>query len=192
MNAPLISVQGVRKEFPGVVALDGASLDLHAGEVIGLVGKNGAGKTTLMKVLAGVEQPDAGHVLIDGAPVTLSSPHDATTLGLAFVHQEIAQAQTLTVAENVLLGLGYPKRGPLVSWRELHARTRAILARLDADIDPGELVARLSPAQQRLVMIGAPSPRTRGCSCSTSRPRRSPRTRSSSCTRSSPTSRARA
>ncbi len=154
MSAPLISVQGVRKEFPGVVALDGASLDLHAGEVIGLVGKNGAGKSTLIKVLAGVEQPDAGHVLIDGEPVSLSTPHDATARGLAFVHQEISQAQTLTVAENVLLGLGYPKRGPLVSWRQLHARTREILARLDARIDPGELVARLSPAQQRLVMIG--------------------------------------
>jgi ABC-type sugar transport system ATPase subunit len=110
VTAPAISVRGVRKTFPGVVALDDVSLDLRAGEVVGLVGKNGAGKSTLMKVLAGVVAPDAGELLVDGEPVTLSTPHDATALGLAFVHQEIAQAQSLTVAENVLLGLGYPKR----------------------------------------------------------------------------------
>ncbi|MCW3018760.1 MAG: sugar transporter ATP-binding protein [Solirubrobacterales bacterium] len=149
----LVEVLGVTKSFPGVVALDGASLRLHAGEVVGLVGKNGAGKSTLIKVLAGAVRPDAGELILDGAPVQLSTPHDAAAAGFAFVHQELADVPNLSVAENVLLGKDYPHRGPFVDRRELQRRAAAELARLEVDISPGAPMRSLSPVQKRLVMI---------------------------------------
>jgi ABC-type sugar transport system ATPase subunit len=152
-DRPFLAVRHLHKAFPGVVALDDVSLDVAPGEVIGLVGKNGAGKSTLIRSLAGVVARDAGEIEIDGEVVGLTSPHEATRAGLAFVHQELAQAPNLSVAENVLLGLGYPRFGPFVRWGRLRAQVAEILARLDADIDPQMAVGRLSPARQRLVMI---------------------------------------
>ncbi len=119
------------------------------------MGKNGAGKSTLIKVLAGATQPDEGQILINGEPVGIHSPRRATGLGLAFVHQELADVPNLTVAENVELGLGYPKRlGVLLDRRRLRAKVGEVLERLGAgDIDPKALVSSLSVAHQRMVMI---------------------------------------
>ena len=79
------------------------------GTIVGLLGKNGAGKSTLIKILAGVVQPDEGEIIVDGEPVRLHGPLDATRRGFAFVHQELTDVPNLTVAENIELGLGYPK-----------------------------------------------------------------------------------
>jgi len=153
--AALISIRGLVKRYPGVLALDHAQGAIGAGQIMGLVGKNGAGKSTLIKILAGATHPDEGEILISGEPVEIRSPHHATELGLAFVHQELADVPKLTVAENVELGLGYPRRlGFLLNRRRLQAKVRDVLDRLGADhISPRALVSTLSVADQRLVMI---------------------------------------
>ncbi len=154
-RAPLIVYKGLVKRYPGVVALDHAEGAFSAGQVMGLVGKNGAGKSTLIKVLAGATQPDEGEVLVDGEPTQIHNPHHATELGLAFVHQELADVPKLTVAENVELGLGYPKHlGVWLDRRGLRAKVREVLDRLGAEgIDPKAQVGSLSVAEQRMVMI---------------------------------------
>jgi ABC-type sugar transport system ATPase subunit len=153
-DAPLLTASGLRKEFPGVVAVDDAHLELAPGEIVGLLGKNGAGKSTVIKMLAGSVAPDAGEIKIDGKPVSISSPRDAAGLGLGFVHQELTDAPDLTVAENVALGQGFPRRaGILVDWRRLRREARDVLGRLGADIDPRATVRQLSVADQRMVMI---------------------------------------
>jgi ABC-type sugar transport system ATPase subunit len=150
----LLEIRGLTKRYPGVLAVDDVHIRLSPGEVVGFVGKNGAGKSTVIKMLAGVAQPDAGAILLDGQPIAPRDPHHANTLGMAFVFQELAVAPNLTVAENVELGLGFPRRaGALVDWRALHERTRAVLARLNTTLDPTALVSSLSVAEQRLVMI---------------------------------------
>jgi ABC-type sugar transport system ATPase subunit len=149
-----LEVHGLVKHYPGVVALDHADVEFPGGSILGLLGKNGAGKSTLIKILAGVVQPDAGEILVNGTHTDIHSPHAATALGFAFVHQEIADVLNLSVAENVGLGLGYPKTPfGLVKRRELRRWTRQVLDRLEADIDPAAPLASLSVAQRRLVMI---------------------------------------
>jgi ABC-type sugar transport system ATPase subunit len=150
-----VEVRGLRKVYPGVVALDGADVTIPGGSILGLLGKNGAGKSTMIKVLAGVVAPDAGEILVDGQPIALHSPHDAAAQGFAFVHQELADVPNLTVAENVGLGLGYPKYpgGLLVKRRALRRWAKTVLDRLEADIDPGAMLTSLSVAQRRLVTI---------------------------------------
>jgi ribose transport system ATP-binding protein len=152
---PLVVVKGLVKRYPGVVALDHAEWAIAAGEVLGLVGKNGAGKSTLIKILAGATQPDEGEILIGGEPTHIHSPRQATELGLSFVHQELADVPNLTVAENVELGIGYPKRlGVFLDRRRLRAKVRALLDRLGEEgIDPKARVGDLSVAHQRMVVI---------------------------------------
>jgi ribose transport system ATP-binding protein len=152
---PFLLARGLVKRYPGVTALAGADGALSAGLVLGLVGKNGAGKSTLIKILAGAAQPDEGEIIVDGERTEIHTPHHATALGFAFVHQELSDVPNLSVAENVELGLGYPRRlGVLVNQGRLRAKVRAVLERLGAhDIDPKTPVGSLSVAQQRLVMI---------------------------------------
>jgi len=149
-----VQARGLRKVYPGVVALGGADLEIPGGSILGLLGKNGAGKSTMIKVLAGVVAPDAGEILVDGAPIALGSPHDAAAQGFAFVHQELADVPNLTVAENVGLGLGYPTYpGGLVKRRALSRWAKEVLDRLEAPVDPGASLSSLSVAERRLVTI---------------------------------------
>src|SRR5688500_12543122 len=104
MPTPLLEVRGVSKRFPGVKALTDVSLTLGAGEVIAVIGENGAGKSTLMKILAGVQQPDEGHVLLDGQPVTIRSVREALSMGIALLHQELNLADNLDIGANIYLG----------------------------------------------------------------------------------------
>ena len=151
---PFIVMRGLVKRYPGVVALDHADGVIVPGAVVGLLGKNGAGKSTLIKILAGVVQPDEGEIVIDGEPVRLSGPLDATRRGLAFVHQELTDVPNLTVAENIELGLGYPKlAGAFVKRRALRRKSAAVLERLGARIDPKSKLGTLSIAERRLVVI---------------------------------------
>src|SRR5467141_3381057 len=116
---PVLEMRGIRKEFPGVVALDGVDLTLEAGEVHMLLGENGAGKSTLMKILSGAYRKDAGEIRVNGQPVEISSPRDALALGIRVIYQELNLVPHLSVAENIFLG-ALPRRGPgLVNWRAL-------------------------------------------------------------------------
>src|SRR5947209_8624483 len=94
-SAPLLAMRGVSKRFPGVLALSNVSLDVHAGEVLALMGENGAGKSTLMKVLGGVLAPDAGEIALDGVPVSLDGVRAAKRHGIALIHQELMLASNL-------------------------------------------------------------------------------------------------
>lgn len=149
-----IEARGLVKRYPGVLALNHADLTLEAGSIHGLLGKNGAGKSTIIKVLAGVIQPDEGEIKVDGEVTEVHNPHAAGALGFSFAHQELTDVPNLTVAENVLLGLGYPTAGgAFVRRREMRRRAAAVLDRLDAGIDPGAPLTGLSIAQRRLVVI---------------------------------------
>ncbi len=151
---PLIVARELVKRYPGVQALDRAGVAIVPGTIMGLLGKNGAGKSTLIKILAGVVQPDEGELLIDGERVRLHGPLDATRRGLAFVHQELADVPNMTVAENIELGLGYPKHAGLVVDRAALSRKAAeALRRLGTPLDPRAQLSRLSTVERRLVMI---------------------------------------
>ena len=151
---PFVVVKGLVKRYPGVTALDHADGVVVPGAVVGLLGKNGAGKSTLIKILAGVVQPDEGEIFIDGERVRLTGPLDATRRGLAFVHQELTDVPNLTVAENIELGLGYPKVAhTFVQRRALRRRATEVLERLGADIDPKRRLGTLSIADRRLTVI---------------------------------------
>src|SRR5207237_4068713 len=97
-SPPLLSMQGIHKSFPGVQALRGVDLELHAGEVLALLGENGAGKSTLIKVLGGSVIPDAGTIRVDGAPVHIRGPADARAAGVAVIYQEFNLVPGLTAA----------------------------------------------------------------------------------------------
>jgi ribose transport system ATP-binding protein len=155
VTEPVVSMRGLVKRYPGVVALDGADLDLRPGETLGLVGKNGAGKSTLIKILAGVETADEGEVRIDGDPLPAHyGPPNAHKLGLAFVHQELGNFPELSVADNVGIGSPIPRRlGLLVRDRELGSKVASVLDELNADIDPARRAGELTSVQQRVVMI---------------------------------------
>src|SRR5688572_10758414 len=104
MPTPRLEVTGARKQFPGVLALDGVSLSLAPGEVLAVVGENGAGKSTLMKVIAGIYTADEGEVRLDGAPVRFDTPAAAITAGVILIHQELNLAEILSVVDNLFLG----------------------------------------------------------------------------------------
>src|ERR1700722_17847552 len=118
MVAPFVSIRGLSKSYPGVVALLDVDIDIAAAEIVGLVGKNGAGKSTLIKVLAGAESADRGEIRVDDVLIPdRYDPSTAHRLGLAFMHQELGNVPDLTVAENVALGGHYPRRARArVSW----------------------------------------------------------------------------
>jgi ABC-type sugar transport system ATPase subunit len=154
-RVPALQMRSLTRRFPGVLAVNDLSVDLWPGTVVGLVGPNGAGKSTLIKMLAGAVRPDRGDIHIDGTEVDIGGALDAQAAGLSFVHQENACVASLTVAENVLLGLGYPKRfGRLVDRRELRSRALETIRLLDVDLDPDAMGGDLSLADQRMVMIG--------------------------------------
>ena len=132
---PLLRLDAVHKSFPGVRALKPLSLELEAGEVLGLVGENGAGKSTLIKLLSGVFPPDGGTILWRGAPARFASPRDAMEAGIATIHQELSYCGRLSVAENLLLGERWPRRRwGGVDWRRLHDDAGARLRRFGLEI----------------------------------------------------------
>ena len=101
---PVLEMRGIRKAFPGVVALDNVDLTLHTGDVHMLLGENGAGKSTLMKILGGAYRKDAGDIRLNGRPVEIGSPRAARDLGIRVIYQELNLAPDLTVADNIMLG----------------------------------------------------------------------------------------
>ncbi|MEJ5170234.1 MAG: sugar ABC transporter ATP-binding protein [Fimbriimonadales bacterium] len=148
----LLRMRGIRKEFPGVVALDGVDFTLRAGEIHSLMGENGAGKSTLIKVLTGVYAPDAGTIELDGRPIRPRSAHDAVDLGISTVYQEVNLVPYLTVAENFVLGRE-PRRFGAIDWREANRRTAEALERLEVRVDPASSLGSHSLAIQQMVAI---------------------------------------
>jgi ribose transport system ATP-binding protein len=148
----LLEVRGVTKEFPGVRALRGVSLHLNRGEVLAVIGENGAGKSTLMKILAGVQKPNSGEILVDGKPVVLRSVNDALERGISLIHQELNLADNLDVAANVFLGREF-RKGPFVRRREQYAATQKYLDAVGLDVSPETLVSTLPIGRQQLVEI---------------------------------------
>jgi len=146
-------MQGIRKIFPGVVALDDVDVDVRPGEVHALLGENGAGKSTLIKIIAGVYRRDGGTMRVAGEEVDFRNPADSLARRIKVVYQELDLVDGLSVAENVFLG-GYPKtpRG-FVDFPALKSRTRALLADLGLTIDPDLPVGELRVAEQQLVEI---------------------------------------
>ena len=156
-ETPVLEMRGMRKTFPGVVALDGVDLTLHAGDVHMLLGENGAGKSTLMKILSGAYRKDAGEIRIDGRPVTIESPRDALAHGIRIIYQELNLVPHLSVAENIFLGdLPDPPARACIDWRALYERASRLLADLGLDataMDPRTPVRRLGLAQRQMVEI---------------------------------------
>ena len=150
---PILEFREVTKAFSGQVAVDEVSFSVHAGEVHALVGENGAGKTTLIKVLAGEHTPDAGEILLDGQPLAIRHPWQATQHGLGFIHQEPALVPSLSVTENVTLGLGLMRRLGLIDWRRQHQLVRRALEQVGLHIDPRVRVSDLGVADRQLVAV---------------------------------------
>ena len=148
----LLVMQGIYKAFPGVLALSDVDFTLRAGEIHALMGENGAGKSTLIKVLTGVEHHDAGHILLDGAEIHSSSPHEAQLMGISTVYQEVNLCTNLSVAENILLGRE-PRRLGSIDWSAMNARARELLTLLDVDVDVRQSVGEYSVAIQQMVAI---------------------------------------
>lgn len=151
-NSTLLAMKGISKAFPGVQALDGVDFSLQRGEIHALLGENGAGKSTLIKVLTGVERQDAGVIELEGREILVKSPHDAQTLGISTVYQEINLCPNLSVAENILLGRE-PHRLGSIDWRRLNARAASILEWLEVDIDVKQSVGMYPVAIQQMVAI---------------------------------------
>ena len=130
-----LSVEGVGKRFGGVQAVCDARLTVGAGQVLGLVGANGAGKSTLIRMLAGVVDPDAGMIRLDGEAIELRTPHAALAHGIAVIHQELHLVGAQTVAENLFLGRARPRRAGAIDWRATNGRAREVFNRLGIAID---------------------------------------------------------
>jgi inositol transport system ATP-binding protein len=150
---PLLEVRHVHKAFPGVLALDDVSLELARGTVHAVVGENGAGKSTLMKIIAGLESPDAGELRFAGRTLRLRSPRQALAHGIAMIHQELNLMPTLSVAENIWIGREPRAALGLIRHGELGRRTHALLERLGIDLDPEAEVRTLSIAARQMLEI---------------------------------------
>jgi ribose transport system ATP-binding protein len=152
---PFLELAGISKTYPGVTALDGVSLAVGRGEIVGLIGENGAGKSTLMKVLGGVVEPSAGTIRIDGLDFAALTVADAIKSGIAFVHQELNLFDNLDVAANVFIGREPLYGGPLrlIDHKELHRKVQPLLDKLGVDFRPDTSVADLSLAQRQLLEI---------------------------------------
>lgn len=149
---PLLAARGIAKAFGGVPALRGVDLEVAAGEIVAVLGENGAGKSTLMKVIAGIEVPDAGALWLAGQPVPFGDAAAARRHGIALIHQELSLCDNLTVAGALFLGQEW-RRGPFLREKAMQQAARQRLARLGLEVDPGTLVAALSPGQRQLLEI---------------------------------------
>ena len=148
----MLVAENLVKTFPGVRALDGATLTLRAGSVHALLGENGAGKSTLVKLLTGVYQPDGGRITLDDTELHLGGPLDAQRAGIGVVHQERNLIPAFSVAENIVLH-HLPGRAGWLDRARMRAEARRCLALLEVDLDPDTPVSRLSVAQGQLVEI---------------------------------------
>lgn len=147
-----MEMTGIVKRFPGVLANDRVDFDVQAGEVHALLGENGAGKSTLMRILYGLYRADEGQITIDDKPVEIESPHDAIQHGIGMIHQHFMLVPTLTVAENVALGLP-SSRGMLTDLDRVSQRVDQLANNYGLQVDPEAYVWQLAVGQQQRVEI---------------------------------------
>ncbi len=143
-------LRGITKRFPGVLANDSVNFDVRAGEIHALLGENGAGKSTLMKILYGLYHPDAGEIRLNQTPVSFHSPADALSQGIGMIHQHFMLVPTLTVTENVALGM---KSGPLLDLKQVRRQLIQLSEAYGMKIDPDAYVWQLSVGEQQRVEI---------------------------------------
>ena len=151
-SSPAVEVAGLRKEYGGIVALDGVDLAVTPGSIHAIVGENGAGKSTLMKILAGAVLPDAGEIRVGGEPVTFATPHDARGRGIGIVYQELSLFPDRSIMANLFVG-SEPTRAGLVDRGAMRERALQVLRRLGLRVDPDITVGRLRVGQQQLVEL---------------------------------------
>nr|WP_245243274.1 sugar ABC transporter ATP-binding protein [Pararhodobacter sp. SW119] len=147
-----MAISGVSHSFGAVQVLFDIDFDLRPGEVHALIGENGAGKSTTMKILAGYLRPTSGQILLNGAPVSFTGSQQAEAAGIVMIHQEFNLAQQLTVEENIFLGREI-KRGPFLDHRRMQAESRALLQRLNSNVDPRARVSDISVPNRQMVEI---------------------------------------
>ncbi|SFJ41154.1 ATP-binding cassette domain-containing protein [Jannaschia pohangensis] len=153
-QTPLVELRDISISFGGIRAVDGVSLDLHAGEVVGLLGHNGAGKSTLIKILSGAYKKDSGEIRINGKPVEINSPRDARDHNIETIYQTLALADNLDAASNLFLGRELTTPFGFVDDAKMEAETRKILARLNPNFKKfNEPVSALSGGQRQSVAI---------------------------------------
>jgi len=151
LAVPVLRMAGITKHFPGVLANDHVDLELYEGEVLALLGENGAGKSTLMNVLCGLYRPDEGTITVRGERVDIQSPRDAYELGIGMVHQNFMLVETMTVAENVVLGLEGLSFQP--EFRRVKRRLQELGSRYGLQVDPDAYIWQLSVGEQQRVEI---------------------------------------
>ncbi len=152
VDAPILEMKRINKQFPGVKALSNVDFRLFKGEVHAIMGQNGAGKSTLVKVLTGVYRQDSGETLLEGRQIRPDSPLAAQKLGISTVYQEINLCPNLSVAENIFVGR-QPMRMGRIDWKELHRRAAEVLERLNIVIDVTQILSSYSIAIQQMVAI---------------------------------------
>jgi erythritol transport system ATP-binding protein len=150
---PILVAEHISKSYGGVRALRDVTFTARRGKVNVLVGENGAGKSTLMKIIAGVEMPTSGRILLDGNEISLKSPRDAHQHKIGIIHQELSLFPNLSIAENIFAGAELRQRSGLVDFASQNAQASAVLARLGQRMDPDTLVGRIPIGQQQLVEI---------------------------------------
>ncbi|MGQ9367967.1 sugar ABC transporter ATP-binding protein [Azospirillum sp. ST 5-10] len=151
-DPPILSLRRIRKSFGPLEVLHGIDLDIHAGEVVALLGENGAGKSTLSNIVAGAIQPSSGEMTWRGTPYAPADPRQAIDQGVGLIHQELRLLEHLSIAENVFVGR-YPTRGGRIDRKAMEERAHSQLRRLGLTIPANRLVKGLSTANQQLVEI---------------------------------------
>jgi len=152
-SLPVLSLEHITKDFPGVRALSSISLDLYPGTVTALIGENGAGKSTVVKVLTGIYQPDQGEIKIDGQPLKLATPIDAARAGITAIHQETVLFDDLSIAENIFIGHAPRSKLGFIDWSTMNRNAARLLERIGAAIKPATLLRDLGIANKHLVAI---------------------------------------
>jgi rhamnose transport system ATP-binding protein len=148
-----LAIRGISKRYAGIHALEDVSFDIAPGEIHALVGENGAGKSTLVKIITGLVQPDAGQLLLNGAPVSFQSAMEARVAGITAVYQDMKLFPQLDVAENIFMEIQPVRRSKLIDRAAMYAEARRLLGILDVDLDPTTAVGRLSVAEMQFVGI---------------------------------------
>src|SRR5215216_1748019 len=149
----ILQMENISKSFPGVNALSNVNLAVRRGTIHALMGENGAGKSTLMKILDGMYTPDSGQIIFQGQTVTVDTTQTALKLGISMIHQELSPIPHMSVAENIFLGREPLARFGLIDKRKMNTDTKALLNRLEIDINPTTLMKELSVANTQMVEI---------------------------------------
>lgn len=148
-----LAAEGIKKVYPGTIALNDVDFNIYRGKVNALVGENGAGKSTLMKIIAGIEQPNGGTIYLNGKETNFLNTRDAKAQGIGIIHQELNIFENLSVAQNLFMTKEKIKHGFILDQEEHYERTKQVLKRLKQKIDPGTKVGNLRAGEQQIVEI---------------------------------------